>query len=151
MLYNVVSLEVRRFFGATMRRDPLSPAERSERMSRVRGKNTKPEVKVRRLIWSLGFRYRLHGKLPGRPDIVFPGRKKGIFIHGCFWHQHKSCRQYRMPRTRLDFWLPKLHGNARRDRLNRDAIRKMGWHSLTIWECQLKDERLANRIISFLG
>jgi DNA mismatch endonuclease (patch repair protein) len=132
--------------------DPLSPEQRSERMKRVRGKNTKPELYIRRLVWSLGYRYRLHSKkLPGRPDLVFRGRKKVIFIHGCFWHQHENCRQYRMPRSRLDFWLPKLEGNKKRDVLNQQLLREMGWEYLIIWECQLKDEEeIATRIITFL-
>ncbi len=121
-------------------------------MSRVRSKNTKPELQIRRLVWSLGYRYRLHSKkLPGRPDIVFPGRKKVIFIHGCYWHQHDNCRQYRMPRSKLDFWLPKLEGNKKRDVFNQQMLREMGWDYLVIWECQLKDkEKVASRIVDFL-
>ncbi|HBI46414.1 MAG TPA: very short patch repair endonuclease, partial [Planctomycetales bacterium] len=96
--------------------DSLSPEERSERMSRVRNKDTKPELVVRRLVHSLGYRYRLHsGRLPGRPDIVFAGRKKVVFVHGCFWHRHRGCALCRMPKSRLDFWAPKLEGNRRRD------------------------------------
>jgi DNA mismatch endonuclease (patch repair protein) len=133
------------------RLDPLSPAERSERMSRVRGKNTKPELLVRRLVWSLGYRYRLQGKLPGKPDLVFASKKKAIFIHGCFWHQHKNCRQYRMPRTRLDFWIPKLKGNRQRDKRNQQALRKVGWSYLIVWECELKNHHvLTQRILNFL-
>ena len=134
------------------RLDPLSHAQRSERMSRVRSKNTKPELQVRRRIWSLGYRYRLHSnKLPGKPDLVFARRRKVIFIHGCFWHQHKNCRQYRMPNTRLDFWIPKLQGNVKRDRLNQRSIRRLGWEYFIIWECQLKDKELTDRITSFLA
>ncbi len=136
-----------------LRRDPLSSEQRSERMSRVRGKNTKPELWVRRIVWSLGFRYRLHSaRLPGRPDIVFTRLKKVIFIHGCFWHQHQGCRHYRMPQSRLGFWLPKLEGNAERDRLNQKALRKLGWSYLVIWECQLRDTlSVAKRINGFLN
>lgn len=133
--------------------DPLSPEQRSERMSRVRGKDTKPELKIRKLVWSLGYRYRLHSKkLPGRPDLVFPSRKKVIFIHGCFWHQHgDNCRQYRMPRSRLDFWLPKLESNKKRDVLNQQLLSEQGWDYLIIWECWLKDtEEVATRITNFL-
>lgn len=134
-----------------VRIDPLSPEQRSERMSRVRSKNTKPELLVRRIVWSLGYRYRLQGKLPGRPDLVFAGRKKAIFIHGCFWHQHKNCRQYRMPHSRLDFWLPKLKGNVKRDEQNQQALHKIGWSYLIVWECELKDQQtLVKRIIDFL-
>jgi DNA mismatch endonuclease (patch repair protein) len=133
--------------------DPLTPAQRSERMSRVRSKNTKPELVIRKLVWSLGYRYRLHSKkLPGRPDLVFPSRKKVIFIHGCFWHQHgENCRQYRMPRSKLDFWLPKLESNKKRDALNQQALNELGWNYLVVWECQLKDkETLTSRIVDFL-
>lgn len=133
--------------------DPLSREQRSERMSRVRGKHTKPELVIRRLVWSLGYRYRLHSKkLPGRPDLVFLGKKKAIFVHGCFWHQHgENCRQYRMPRTRLDFWLPKLEGNKQRDVNNQQLLHEMGWDYLVIWECQIKaKEEVAQRIINFL-
>jgi len=133
--------------------DPLSPEQRSERMSRVRNKDTKPELKIRRLVWSLGYRYRLHSKnLPGRPDLVFHARRKVIFIHGCFWHQHgESCRQYRMPRTRLEFWLPKLEGNKRRDSANQQLLREMGWDYMVIWECRIKAiEEVKQRIVNFL-
>lgn len=132
--------------------DSLSPEERSERMSRVRHKNTKPELVVRRLVWSLGYRYRLHSrKLPGNPDLVFAGRKKVIFVHGCFWHQHENCRQYRMPRSKLDFWLPKLESNKLRDKRNQQLLREQGWDYLVVWECQLKDKtQVENNIISFL-
>ena len=138
-----------------MSHDPLTPEQRSERMSRVRNKDTKPELIIRKLVWSLGYRYRLHyKKLPGRPDLVFPSRKKAIFIHGCFWHQHaEGCRQYRMPRSKLDFWLPKLEGNKKRDALNQESLREMGWDYLVIWECQLKDrdkQLLESRVVDFL-
>lgn len=98
--------------------DTLSPQERSERMGRVRNKDTKPEMVVRRLTHSLGYRYRLHGrKLPGRPDMVFAGRKKVIFVHGCFWHRHdeQNCPLTRWPKSRLEFWVPKLEKNKQRD------------------------------------
>jgi len=98
-----------------VRFDPLTAAERSERMSRIRNADTKPEMIVRRLVHGMGYRYRLHVKnLPGNPDLVFPSRHKVIFVHGCFWHQH-GCRQYRMPRTKRDFWLAKLASNKSRD------------------------------------
>lgn len=134
------------------RLDTLSPEQRSERMSRVRAKDTKPELTVRHLAWALGYRYRLHGrKLAGCPDLVFPARKKVIFVHGCFWHQHKGCKQYRMPRSRLDFWLPKLESNKKRDRINKTTLTKTGWEVLTLWECELKDpDRVSRRIRSFL-
>lgn len=137
---------------ARFRLDTLSPEQRSERMSRVRAKDTKPELLVRHLAWALGYRYRLHGSnLPGRPDLVFSGRKKVIFVHGCFWHQHRKCKQYRMPRSRLDFWLPKLESNMMRDRVNKTRLTKAGWGVLTLWECELKDSDLvSHRIKGFL-
>lgn len=141
----------RRETGRKPRYDPLTPEQRSERMSLVRRADTKPEMVVRRLAHGMGFRYRLHdGKLPGQPDLVFKGRRKVIFVHGCFWHQH-GCRIYRMPKTRTDFWLPKLKSNVERDRRARRLLRKDGWNILVIWECQLrKEERLRERIRSFL-
>jgi len=121
------------------RYDPLTREERSERMSRVRSANTKPELAVRRLLYSMGYRYRLHPRsLPGNPDLVFFARQKAIFIHGCFWHQH-GCRQYRMPRTRRDFWVSKLKRNKLRDGEVQRQLQERGWGSLVIWECQLKD------------
>lgn len=134
--------------------DTLSPAQRSERMARVRSKDTKPERAVRRLAHALGYRYRLHqAYLPGRPDLVFPGRHKVVFVHGCFWHRHESatCKLARLPKSKSDFWLIKLEGNRLRDRRNLQALRKMGWKALVVWECQLRDHaRLSNRLIKFL-
>ena len=136
-----------------IRLDPLSPQERSERMSRVRSRDTTPELIVRRVTWQLGFRYRLHSrKLPGQPDLVFARRRKVIFVHGCFWHQHKHCRHYKMPQSRLEFWLPKLEGNVKRDLANQKALRTCGWDYLVVWECQLNDEqKLRQRILRFLS
>ncbi|MCC6364231.1 MAG: DNA mismatch endonuclease Vsr [Bryobacterales bacterium] len=134
--------------------DTLSPAERSERMGRVHCKDTKPEWVVRRLVHALGFRYRLHNAaLPGKPDLVFSGRRKVIFVHGCFWHRHGSrCPLARLPKSRLDFWRTKLEGNRRRDEKNVRLLRAAGWKILTIWECQLPcAEVLKARIIRFLG
>lgn len=134
--------------------DTLTPEQRSERMSRVRASDTKPEMRVRRLVHGLGYRYRLHRKnLPGKPDLVFPGRKKVIFVHGCFWHRHPdpNCPLARLPKSRLDFWLPKLEGNRERDERNAAKLKELGWQLLVIWECQLKDEeKLAKRIKKFL-
>lgn len=133
--------------------DPLSPDERSERMGRVRQANTKPEMIVRRIVHGLGYRYGLHSRaLPGCPDLVFRSRKKVILVHGCFWHQHDNCRQYRMPKSRLEFWLPKLEGNKRRDLENQRKLRDLGWKILVIWECQVKNETaLIRRVRKFLG
>lgn len=111
-------------------------------MSRVRGRDTKPEMVVRRLIHGFGYRYRLHGKnIPGRPDLVFASARKVIFVHGCFWHRHSdsACKLARLPKSRLDFWLPKLNANAARDNENQRTLRAMGWTVLTIWECTLND------------
>ena len=133
------------------RYDPLSAAERSERMSRIRNVDTKPEMIVRRLVHSMGYRYRVHvGDLPGNPDLVFRLRKKVIFVHGCFWHQH-GCRQYRQPRTKRSFWEPKLTKNKARDSKVRRELRQLGWRALVIWECQVnKETALRIRIKRFL-
>jgi DNA mismatch endonuclease (patch repair protein) len=132
--------------------DTLSSRERSKRMSLVRAKDTKPEIRVRRLVYSLGYRYRLHGAdLPGKPDIVFKRRKKAIFIHGCFWHRHEKCHLARLPKSRLDFWKPKLEGNKERDKINQEKLNAQGWEFIVIWECEIKDlETLTTRIIKFL-
>lgn len=122
-------------------------------MSRVRGKDTKPEMMVRRLVHSMGYRYRLHSdKLPGRPDMVFAGRRKVIFVHGCFWHRHGGdCPLTRMPKSRLDFWEPKLEKNRVRDQEKQRRLREMGWDYLIVWECQLRDlDKVAERVRGFL-
>jgi len=136
-----------------IRMDTLSPKERSERMGRVKGKDTKPELVVRRLVHRLGFRYRLHAEnLPGKPDLVVVGKKKLIFVHGCFWHRHRGCARCRMPKSRLEFWKPKLEENRKRDLRNQRSLRKAGWRIHLIWECQLADrEKLENRILEFLN
>jgi DNA mismatch endonuclease (patch repair protein) len=135
--------------------DTLTPVERSERMSRIRGKHTGPEMIVRRLVHRMGYRYRLHGKgLPGRPDLVFPARQRVIFVHGCFWHRHgdSACKLARLPKSRRDFWIPKLDANKVRDVENQKKLRSLRWKSLVIWECQLKKPLLLERkISSFLG
>lgn len=134
--------------------DTLTPKQRSERMSRVKSGDTKPEMRVRKLIHGMGYRYRLHRKdLPGTPDLVFPSRRKVIQVHGCFWHRHPDpdCPLARLPKSKLDFWLPKLEGNRERDQRNEKKLREMGWRQLVIWECQLKDETaLAEKVRQFL-
>lgn len=132
--------------------DTLSPRERSERMSRVRNKDTKPEMRVRRLVHSLGYRYRLHyGGLPGCPDMVFPERRKTIFVHGCFWHRHEGCSRCRMPKSRLDFWGPKLEENRLRDLRSLAELRELEWDALVVWECETEEASgLPGRIMSFL-
>lgn len=122
--------------------DTLTTKERSARMSLIRSRNTGPEWQVRRLVHGLGYRYRLHGAdLPGRPDLVFSKRRCVMFVHGCFWHQHPSrrCKLARMPKSRLEFWKPKLERNAERDRENLAALEAAGWRSLVIWECELRE------------
>ncbi len=135
--------------------DTLTVRERSERMSRIRSKDTKPEMTVRRLVHGLGYRYRLHAKdLPGRPDLVFRPRRKVIFVHGCFWHRHAGCSRNRLPKSpeRQDFWQEKLDGNARRDRRNETRLQRLGWEFLVIWECETRDlEGLADKVRAFLG
>lgn len=132
--------------------DTLTVQERSARMALVRSKNTKPEILVRQLVHSMGYRYRLHRRgLPGTPDLVFPGRSKIIFIHGCFWHRHAGCALARLPKSRTDFWLLKLTRNAERDARDARALRRLGWGVLTVWECQLRDDTsLTKRIGRFL-
>jgi len=133
----------------------MTPKERSERMSRIRGKDTKPEMIVRRLVHGMGFRYRLHRRdLPGVPDLVFSGLKKVIFVHGCFWHRHPDpcCNLARLPKSRLDFWKPKLEANRRRDIEKQEELISLGWEILVVWECQIGDkEQLENTIRAFLG
>lgn len=121
-------------------------------MSRVRSKNSRPELAVRKIVFALGYRYRLHArKLPGCPDIVLRTRRKLIFVHGCFWHRHANCVLARMPKSRIDFWTTKLEGNRKRDERNKRALGREGWKVLTIWECQLRDAaRLEARIRRFL-
>lgn len=133
--------------------DRVSPKQRSKIMSRVRSKNTGPELLLRQLVWSLGYRYRLHLRnLPGRPDIVFPRRKKVIFVHGCFWHRHNCPGGQQMPKTRPEFWGPKLSRNAERDQEVEAALREKGWSILVVWSCQVKDTiQLKSSLRVFLG
>lgn len=132
--------------------DVLTPQQRSANMAAITGKNTKPEMVVRRAIHRLGYRYVLHQKnLPGRPDLVFPSRRKIVFVHGCFWHMHQ-CRYGRVvPVTNADFWSAKRNGNVMRDIRNVAALRNLGWSVLVVWECQIREiDVLANRIVRFL-
>ena len=133
--------------------DTISKLSRSENMRRITGGNTAPEMKVRSLVFRFGYRYRIHdSKLPGRPDMVFPGRNKVIFVNGCFWHQHKSgkCGIVRMPKSNTSYWIAKMTRNIDRDKRNLRKIRQLGWRSLTIWECQVsKADWLAVKIRQF--
>ena len=132
--------------------DNRSAESRSALMSRIGGKDTAPELVVRRLLHALGYRYRLYRRdLPGTPDIVFPSRKKVIFVNGCFWHAH-GCRFGRPPKSRPEFWLPKLEHNRSKDLRNRRALRDLGWDVLTVWQCQTSSRnRLEEQLSSFLG
>lgn len=134
--------------------DTMTPEQRSERMGRVRHKDTRPERLVRSLVHRLGYRYRLHGgNLPGKPDLVFAGRRRVIFVHGCFWHRHPdpACKLARLPKSRPEFWLPKLQGNRARDERVVETLTQQGWGVLEIWECQCKEqEQLENMIREFL-
>lgn len=129
--------------------DTLTKQQRSERMSRVRCKDTKPEMQVRRIVHGMGFRYRLHvSDLPGKPDMVFPRLGKIIFVHGCFWHQHPGCG--RQPKSKLGFWNNKLSQNRQRDLKNQQKLRRLEWRILVLWECQLKRANLVHRLRKFL-
>lgn len=121
-------------------------------MRAVKSRDTTPELAVRKLVHGMGYRYRLYRQnLPGKPDLVFAGRKKVVFVHGCFWHRHNCARGARTPKSNQDYWIPKLDRNQQRDRQVRSQLRRMGWKSLVIWECQTKNpKKLANRIRSFL-
>ena len=133
--------------------DHVNRGKRSLIMAAVRSKDTKPELAVRSLVHALGYRYRLHvSSLPGKPDLVFPGRRKIIFVHGCFWHRHARCRYATSPKTRSDFWQEKFLTNVVRDRRTRQELKKLGWRILTVWQCELKNpQKLEVRIDEFLA
>ncbi len=119
--------------------DVHDKATRSYNMSRIKGKDTKPEMLVRKFLFSKGFRYRLHDKrLPGKPDIVLPKYKTVIFINGCFWHGHEGCKYFVVPKTRTDWWVGKINGNKTNDLLNINSLLELGWKAMILWECQLK-------------
>ncbi|MDD5111119.1 MAG: very short patch repair endonuclease [Candidatus Altiarchaeota archaeon] len=132
--------------------DVFSRDKRSEIMSKVRGVDTKPELIVRRILWGMGFNYRLNVKtILGKPDIVLPRRRKVIFVHGCFWHGHKGCRRSKRPSSNTQFWNAKIGSNILRDRKYRRALKQQGWKVLTVWECQTKaPERLKRMLSKFL-
>ncbi|MCR4573872.1 MAG: very short patch repair endonuclease [Lentisphaeria bacterium] len=119
--------------------DTVSPEKRSETMSKIRSKNTKPELLVRHHLHMLGFRYRLHSpKLPGHPDIVLPKWHTVIFINGCFWHRHEGCKVATMPKSNVEFWTKKFERNVARDKKEQAALKEAGWHVLVVWECEIK-------------
>jgi DNA mismatch endonuclease (patch repair protein) len=131
--------------------DTRTPGQRRRIMQAVKTENTGPEWEVRRLLHHLRYRYRLHPKnLPGRPDIVFPGRKIAIFVHGCFWHGH-GCSKGKLPKSRLEYWGPKLKANQQRDASKAAELRALGWRTLTIWQCELKDaKKLTPKLVKFI-
>jgi DNA mismatch endonuclease (patch repair protein) len=135
--------------------DRLDADRRSRNMARIRAKDTRPEWAVRRLVHRMGYRYALHrSDLPGKPDLVFASRRKIIFVHGCFWHQHPkaSCVDSRLPKSRLDYWLPKLNRTMVRDREHVRLLKRDGWRVLVVWECDTENEAaLSRRIGRFLG
>lgn len=135
--------------------DTITPEQRSQLMARVRDRDTKPEMIVRRLVHGNGFRYRLHVRdLPGCPDLVLPRHGKVIFVHGCFWHQHRCKRGNRQPKSNADYWNAKLERNRKRDAKHRRELRKLGWQVLIVWECETtasKLETLESKLLAFLS
>lgn len=121
--------------------DVVDVPTRSRMMSGIRGRNTRPEMAVRRALFAAGFRFRLHRRdLPGAPDVALPGRKIAVFVHGCFWHRHSGCRYSKLPATRPEFWRAKLDGNVERDRRVVESLRAMGWRVLIVWECAIRNK-----------
>lgn len=132
--------------------DVHTPEQRSFNMSRIRSKDTKPEMLVRKFLFSRGFRYRLHKKkLPGKPDIVLSKYKTVIFIHGCFWHGHEGCRYFVIPKTRTDWWMTKISQNQQRDKLNMQKLEEMGWRVVEVFECGLKPEKIQDKLNSIVS
>lgn len=125
---------------------------RSELMARIRSRDTRPELRVRQFLWASGFRYRLHGKtLPGKPDIVLSRYKTVIFVHGCFWHGHADCKQFKLPQTRTEFWRDKISSNQARDAANLTRLQAMGWRVLVVWECELTGNAGRARLVRLLA
>lgn len=133
--------------------DMLTPDQRSALMARIGPKDSRAELIARRLLHRMGYRFRLHRRdLPGSPDIVLPGRRKVIFLHGCFWHRHIGCRRASNPKSRLDYWLPKFERTVARDVQNVIDLEELGWDVLIVWECETRDvAALQHRLIEFLG
>ena len=128
--------------------DTISRGRRSENMRQIRSQDTQPELRVRSLVHRLGYRFRLHRRdLPGRPDLVLPSLKKVIFVHGCFWHQHRKCIDCRTPKSNTTYWLSKLEKNKDRDKINRLRLTKLGWRSLVVWDCETSDKEVLSRKI----
>jgi DNA mismatch endonuclease, patch repair protein len=125
---------------------------RSEMMARIRSKDTKPEMVVRHFLWASGFRYRLHGKqLPGRPDIVLARYRTVVFVHGCFWHGHENCKQFKLPSTRREFWEAKISRNQERDLLSLAKLKAMGWNVIVVWECEIEGNAGRARLVRLIG
>lgn len=133
--------------------DVHSPEIRSYNMSKIRGKNTKPEIRVRSLLHQAGFRFRLHDKsLPGKPDIILPRYKTVIFVNGCFWHRHTGCKYASLPKSKIDFWKNKFDLNMKRDRQVSEELKKMNWRQLIIWECEIKNpDKVQKKIKEFFN
>ncbi|CDX45353.1 DNA mismatch endonuclease of very short patch repair [Mesorhizobium sp. SOD10] len=136
--------------------DFLSPEKRSERMSRIRSKDTSPELALRRALHALGLRFRVHyRRLPGTPDIVLPRFQTAVFVHGCFWHRHAGCKVASIPKSRTAFWQEKFERNVQRDHRNIAALEKLGWNVIVAWECELGSRRhveeAARRVASEIG
>jgi len=128
--------------------DKVSKEQRSENMRRIRSINTTPELQVRKALFSLGYRFRLHStKLIGKPDIVLPKYKLAIFVHGCFWHRHENCKEASRPKTNSEFWEKKLLGNVQRDKNNAEKAKEAGWKVVVVWECELKKHIEENRML----
>lgn len=132
--------------------DTLTPEQRSERMGRVLSRDTKPELKLRKLVWRLGHRYRKNKvSIIGKPDIAFVGSKRAIFLHGCFWHRHDCANGRREPKSRIDFWRPKFQRNVERDAEVQEQLKAAGWQALVVWECELRDPlAVQDRVREFL-
>jgi DNA mismatch endonuclease (patch repair protein) len=127
--------------------------QRSRNMSAIKSKNTKPEITVRKLLHSMGYRFRLHKKdLPGSPDIVLPKYKTVIFVHGCFWHRHQNCKYASNPKTRREFWEKKFKENIERDKKNQEKLKNLGWKTKIVWECEIKkQDKLIKKLEDFLN
>jgi len=131
--------------------DIYDKKKRSEIMSRIRGTDTKPEIMVRRILHSRGYRFRLHrNDLPGNPDIVLPRYKAAIFVHGCFWHHHEGCLKSKLPKTNVKFWRDKILQNVERDRKNITKLTSLGWRVLIVWECETRRDHLNEKLVEFL-
>ncbi|MEX0608148.1 MAG: DNA mismatch endonuclease Vsr [Balneolaceae bacterium] len=131
--------------------DVHEPETRSYNMSQIKGKDTKPEMLVRKFLHANGFRYRLHVKeLPGKPDLVLPKYNSVIFVHGCFWHAHEGCKYFKIPESRTEFWKEKLFGNKERDEKHIQALKELGWNVIVVWECELKPDKSEETLLNLV-